>query len=159
MILDNKNVFVTISNDLVVGESNSFRIVNAPDFFDEEYLYPDQQIIDFMAVSHPGPNLFILAIDSENTKEENVRLQISKLQDTFGKEVTAHLVVMLPDIESFHLLSHLNELFNIRLAIANENLAKECKKWCLSHQQFLYDYKNYSQDVVTRRKEALVKRR
>ncbi|XP_040915313.1 GTPase IMAP family member 8-like isoform X2 [Toxotes jaculatrix] len=159
MILSSKNAFVTISNSHVVAESNLFKIINTADFLDEDCLYPDQQIIDFMAVSHPGPNLFILAVDSENTQEEKVVAQISRLQDAFGEKITAHLVVMLPDLESFHSLGHLRELFNILLAIANENLAKECRKWCQNHQPFLYDYKHYSQDVVMRRKTVLEKLR
>uniref|UniRef100_A0A4W6C2Q3 AIG1-type G domain-containing protein n=1 Tax=Lates calcarifer TaxID=8187 RepID=A0A4W6C2Q3_LATCA len=159
MILNCQNAFTTISHKLVVGETNSFKVFNTSDYFNEENMHPDQDIIDFMACSHPGINLFILAIDTENAQEEKVVAQISKLQEALGEEVTEHLVVILPDIESFHSLAHLKELFNIRLAIANENLAKECRAWCANHQSFLYDYKNYSQDVVIRRKAALEKRR
>ncbi|TKS84102.1 hypothetical protein D9C73_019131 [Collichthys lucidus] len=81
-----------------------------------------------MALSYPGPNLFILA---DNSQEENVVAQISKLQGLFGEGVTAHLVVMVPDIERFSSLSHLKELFRTRMAIANENLANECKSGVL----------------------------
>ena len=159
MILNTKNYFATLSQNIVMGENMSFRVFNTPDFFDEDCLYPDQHIIDLMAVSHPGPNLFILAVDSENTQEENVILQINKLQNTFGKEITAHLVTLLPDIESFHSLSHLKEMFNLQLAIANENLAKECRKWCPSSRSFLYNYRHYSQEVVIQRKKYFEKRR
>lgn len=159
MILSNHKAMVKVSNNIVVEENNTFKIINIPDFFDEEYLHPDQQIIDFMATSHPGPDLFILAIDSENTEEDRVRVQIDKIVETFGKEVTEHLVVTLPDIESFHSLGHLKKLFNIKLVIANEHLASECKKWCDGRQSFLYEYKNYSQDVVLKRKNALGNRR
>ncbi|XP_071322900.1 GTPase IMAP family member 8-like [Trachinotus anak] len=158
MILNSANAFATASNNLVVAENNSFKVLITPDFFDEECERPDQQIIDLMAMSHPGPHLFILAIDSENAHVEKVVAQISKLQETFGERITAHLVIMLPDIESVHSLGHLKEAFNITLAVVNENVAMECKKWCPSHQSFLFDYKNYSRDVVTRRQKTLERR-
>ncbi|XP_070707127.1 uncharacterized protein [Pempheris klunzingeri] len=147
-----------MENELVWEESSSFKIINTPDFFDEESQHPDQDIIDIMAVSHPGPDLLILAIDSENTQEEQVVAQITKLQDAFGEEVTAHLVVMSPDIESSHSLIHLKEKFNIKLAIATEDLVSGCKRWCRGHQSFQYEYNNYSQNVVRRRRTALEKR-
>ncbi|XP_051269498.1 GTPase IMAP family member 8-like [Dicentrarchus labrax] len=150
------NAFDTESNILVVGENSSFKIINTPDFFDEESLLPDQHIIDLMALSHPGPDLFILTIDPENTQEVDVVAQISKLQHTFGERITEHLVVTLPDMESFHSPSHLKEIFNIWLA-PDESMASECRKWCSGRDPFLYDYKNYSQDVVTKRKTALEK--
>ncbi|XP_051269501.1 GTPase IMAP family member 8 isoform X2 [Dicentrarchus labrax] len=150
------NAFNTESNILVVGETSSFKIINTPDFFDEESLLPDQHIIDLMALSHPGPDLFILTIDPENTQEVDVVAQISKLEHTFGEKITEHLVVTLPDMESFHSLGHLKEIFNIWLA-PDESMASECRKWCSDRDPFLYDYKNYSQDVVTKRKTALEK--
>nr|XP_046231793.1 GTPase IMAP family member 8-like isoform X2 [Scatophagus argus] len=159
MILCDGNYFVKESNSFVVEKNNSFKIINTPNFFDEECLHPDQQIIDFMALSYPGPDLFILAIDSDNTQEETVVAQISKLQHIFGENITAHLVVTLPNIESFHSLGHLKDQFKTRLATANENLSSDCKKWCLGHRSFLYDYKNYSKDVVIRRRTVLEKRR
>lgn len=158
MILCNNNAFITTSQNLVVAQDNSFKIINTPDFFDEECLHPDQQIIDFMALSYPGPDLFILAIDSENIQEENIMAQVRKLQDAFGEKVTAYLVVILPDIESFMSLSHLKDLFSIWLA-TTENLARECRKSCCGRQSFLFDYKNYSQDVVIRRMTELQMRR
>ena len=83
MILGN-SAFVSDTNDFVVETNRSFKIINTPDFFDEEYPHPDQLIIDFMARFHPGPHLFILAIDPENTQEEKVTAQITKLQENFG---------------------------------------------------------------------------
>lgn len=83
-ILSTYNAFTTMSENLVVAEDSSFKIINTPDFFDEENVHPDQQIIDFMALSYPGPHLFILAIDSENDQKENVMAQVRKLKETFG---------------------------------------------------------------------------
>ncbi|TMS07969.1 hypothetical protein E3U43_005452 [Larimichthys crocea] len=79
MILGSENYFTTQPDNFVVEKNNSFKIINTPDFFEEELLHPDHDIIDFMALSYPGPNLFILAVDSENSQEENVVAQISKL--------------------------------------------------------------------------------
>nr|XP_046231693.1 GTPase IMAP family member 8-like [Scatophagus argus] len=155
MIL-NDNAFVTTSQNFVVAHDGTFKVINTPDFFDEEYQHPDQQIIDFMALSYPGPDLFILV--SDNTQEQIIMAQVRKLQDSFGENITTHLVILLPDQESFASLRHLNGLFNIWLA-SNENLARECRASCCGRQTFLYDYKNYSQDVVIQRRTALEKRR
>lgn len=159
-IFSDGNAFTTTSEkNLVWAQNSSFKIINTPDFFDEESLHPDQQIIDFMALSYPGPDLFILSVDSENIQKEKVMAQVIKLQETFGEKVTAHLVVMLPNIESFNSLSHLNDLFSIWLQMNDENLARECRKTCCGRQGFLFDYKNYSQDVVMRRRTTLERRR
>ncbi|XP_027132842.1 GTPase IMAP family member 8 isoform X2 [Larimichthys crocea] len=141
----------------ILAVNNSFKIINTPHFFEEDSVHPDQDIIDLMARSYPGPNLFILAVDSENSQEENVVAQISKLQEIFGQQVTEHVFIILPDIESLQSLLHLKQIFNIHLAVANENLASECKTWCFGRHSFLYDYKNYSERVVRRRRTALMK--
>ncbi|XP_051269495.1 GTPase IMAP family member 8-like isoform X2 [Dicentrarchus labrax] len=114
MILSGEHNTVTKTNNFDVKKNDSFKIISTPDIFEQESLHPDQDIIDFMALSHPGPHLFILAIDSENTEEEKIVAQISKLQHTFGERITEHLVVTLPDIESFQSLSHLKERFHTR---------------------------------------------
>lgn len=138
-----------------------FKIINTPDLFDENAQHPDQQTIDFMATSHPGPHLFILAIDSENTHEEKVTTQITKLQDAFGVNMTSHLVMIFPDSQSSARLIRLKEMFNVPLTDVSENVAERCKEWCRNHHHtsFTYDYKNYSQEVVIRRKKTLDQRR
>lgn len=136
-----------------------FKIINTPDLFDENALHPDQQTIDFMATSYPGPHLFILAIDSENTHEEKVTTQIIKLQDAFGGNMTSHLVMIFPDSESSGRLIRLKEMFNVPLTDVSENVAEQCKEWCRNPQSFSYDYKNYSHEVVIRRKKTLDQRR
>ncbi|KAM3597117.1 uncharacterized protein V6R79_026318 [Siganus canaliculatus] len=147
--------FTTLTNDFSAQENDSYKVITTPDVFDEECPNPDQQIIDFMALSYPGLNLFILAIDSENTEEENVVKQITKLLYSFGEEITAHLAVMLPDTRSRSSLNHLDEWFKIRLVMADENLSSGCKNWCSHLGLFKFNYKHYSEDVVTRRREAL----
>lgn len=151
-----ENAFDSITPNFEVSQNNSFKIINTPNFFDED-VNLDQQIIDFMALSYPGPHLFILAIDSQNTKEEKVKAQVTKLQEMFGHKITAHLVVMLPDLESFIALQDLSKLFKISLPSAQQ-LASECERMCCGRQPFQFDYKNYSQDVVMRRIAALKSR-
>ncbi|KAG8010946.1 GTPase IMAP family member 8 [Nibea albiflora] len=143
----------------ILAENNSFKVINTPHLFEEDSLHPDQDIIDFMALSYPGPNMFILAIDSENSRNMGkVVGQITKLQEIFGQQVTEHLFIILPDKESLQSLLNLKEYFNTNLAVANENLASECKTWCFSRRHsFLYNYKNYSEEVVRRRRTALMK--
>ena len=141
-----------------MAEDNSFKLINTPNFFDEANLVQDQQIIDLMALSYPGPHLFLLAIDSENTQEQNVMAQVKKLQDTFGETVTEYLVLMLPDMESFTLLRHLNKRFHVWLP-TEENLAIYLRRLYGGRQSFVFEYKYYSQDVVMRQRTALEKRR
>ncbi|XP_035464824.2 GTPase IMAP family member 8 [Scophthalmus maximus] len=158
-ILSAEDYFNSASNDLVVGENNSFIVIKTHDFFDEKCKHPDQQIIDFMAISYPGPNLFMLVMDPGNTQEEKVVAQISKLQDIFGENITTHLVVMLPDVQSSQSLSHLREIFHVQLGSADDNLVHECRRWSPIRNSFLFNYKNYTQEAVTRRRAALEKRR
>lgn len=152
-----ENAFDSITPNFEVSQNKSFKIINTPNFFDED-VNLDQQIIDFMAFSYPGPHLFILAIDPQNTKEEQVKAQVTKLQEIFGHKITAHLVIILPDLESFMALQDLSKLFNIWLP-SPQQLASECKGLCCGRRPFQFDYKNYSQDVVMRRIAALDKRR
>lgn len=155
MILEKNNAFTKTSQETVVTENNFFKVIIAPDFFDEANLYPDQQLIDFMAVSYPGPHLFLLVIDSENNQKDNVLAQVSKLQDVFGDRVTEYLAIIPPDVESYMSLSQsLKDHFHIWLA-NNEGLARDCRKACSGSQPYRFDFKNYSQQVVEKRKAAL----
>lgn len=60
---------------------NLFNVVNASNIFNEDILYPDQQLINFMAVSYPGPHLFLLLIKHENKQTDKVLTQARKLQE------------------------------------------------------------------------------
>lgn len=101
----------------------------------------------------------MLVMDPGNTQEEKVVAQISKLQDIFGENITTHLVVMLPDVQSSQSLSHLREIFHVQLGSADDNLVHECRRWSPIRNSFLFNYKNYTQEAVTRRRAALEKRR
>ncbi|KAM9323046.1 uncharacterized protein KZ484_021130 [Pholidichthys leucotaenia] len=159
IILNSKD-FVNTSNDFECRERNSFNIIKVPNFLDGEWLFHnDQNVIDLMALTYPGPNLFLLVIDSENRQEEKVVAQIKHLQNTFGEDITSNLVVTLPDIESLFSLDYLKEKFHIELTMANKTLSEDCKEWCSGRNPFLYKYKIYSELVVLKRKEALEENR
>lgn len=151
------NSFI-LSNNVIMQENNTFKVINTGHFFDEDYQHPDQLAIDVMALSHPGPNLFILAIHPADSEETKVIAQIMKLQNVFGGKMTSNLVIMLPDGKTYNSLSHLS-YENIKLVMFTENLANDCEKWCNGHHPFIYDYKLYSQDVVIKRKKTLEKTR
>ncbi|XP_019963313.2 GTPase IMAP family member 8-like [Paralichthys olivaceus] len=159
MILNEQDHFKSNSDNLAMGENSSFCVINTPDFFDTECLSSDQRIIDFMAFSHPGLDLFILVVDSENTEEEKVFGQITRLQDIFGEQITSHLVVMLPNRESLQANDHLKEMFEMPIVVPTDNLPIQCRKWCPTRDSFVFEYKDYSQDVVLRRKAAFEKMR
>ncbi|XP_029028922.1 GTPase IMAP family member 8-like [Betta splendens] len=154
---DFKKKVVDIICKHVSAENSTFTVITTPEVFDEQCLYPDQQIIDFMARSLPGPNIFILAIDSENSSEEDAVTQITKLQTTIGQNVTEQLAVVIEVIEDINIydsLTCLRDAFSsIQLTTLTEDLADKCNKW--RSGPFQYDYKNYSADVVRRRKNEL----
>lgn len=151
-----KDEFIQTPSDCVLGESGCYKVINTPDVFSEDNKYPDQHLIDCMALSLPGPHLFILAIDLENAQEQRIVEQIHKLQENFGNDVCRHLVVTLPDIESYHSLSHLQKQFNVLLATLNENLGNECSTWC-KERPFVFHHNNYSERVVRRRRDTLLR--
>ncbi|KAM8871385.1 uncharacterized protein ACB058_003678 isoform 2-T2 [Synchiropus picturatus] len=154
-ILHNLSAFLTVSNHLTQRTNRNFRVINTPNFFDENCPSPDQLIIDFMAISHPGPDLFILVVDPAETAEEKVVAQITKLTYIFGDSVLPYLVVLLQDVDSYHSLHHLMDHFNLTVALNKENLAGDCRRWCCNGTSFHYQYNNYSEEVVKRRKESL----
>ncbi|KAK2827979.1 hypothetical protein Q5P01_019013 [Channa striata] len=156
IISDNKVTFGQKFNDFVLGHNNNVKITITPDFFDEKCLYPDQYIIDCMALSLPGPRMFILAIDSENSEQEEVMAQISKLQSIFRDDVTKHLAVITHNVEIYKSLSDLETRFkNIKLATASESLYSVCQNWCVGRKPFQYHYEHYSEAVITRRRKEL----
>ncbi|KAM4527730.1 uncharacterized protein PAE49_024450 [Odontesthes bonariensis] len=151
------NTFVKATQDISLGANKTFKVVCTGDIFEEHCLHPDKQIIDCMALSHPGPHLFILAIDAEHTEEGTVVDQIYKLRGHFGERFTSNLVVLLPSIEVFQALSHLGKQSSIQFVTANENLSSTCEQWCLKRELFLYEFTNYSRNVVERRMRSLNK--
>ncbi|XP_008299433.1 GTPase IMAP family member 6-like isoform X2 [Stegastes partitus] len=155
LILSNDNGSVKTLNDFVVLKSRSFRIISTRDFCDEDCPYPDQQVIDLLAHCYSGLHLFILAIDSENVQVEKIGSQIRKFQDIFGQTITEHLVVMFDKYMSNTSLDQLKETFNIELGTLSEHLVHDCMKWCKTRPVFQYHYRDYSEEVVKRRKNDL----
>ncbi|XP_055358030.1 GTPase IMAP family member 8-like isoform X2 [Betta splendens] len=155
-----KNAFSHMSDCCVTGESSTVKIINTPDFFDEDSRFPDQHIIDCMALSYPGPNLVILAVDSKNSQDKEVIDQINKLQYIFGENITANLVVLLPTTDVLKSPHHLKKRFRIHLKSMSDKLNYSvCSGWCSGQWSFQYNFNNYSEDVVLKRKSTLDKRR
>ncbi|XP_030599142.1 uncharacterized protein LOC115789772 [Archocentrus centrarchus] len=154
IILKGTNAAVTKLSNFVERENASYRIISTAEFF-EERRHPEELIIDFMALSDPGPHLFILAVDSDHSQEENVQAQITKVKDVFGGSVINCVAVILENQESLNLLEHVRKTLNIRMKTLDENLAAECKKWCSHQTPFQFDYNKYTQDAVERRKKDL----
>ncbi|XP_034048569.1 GTPase IMAP family member 8-like [Thalassophryne amazonica] len=156
IILDNE-AFCTVSNDCSMEMNKAFKIINTPDIFDEECPHPDQQIIDCMALSHPGPNLFILVMGSENTQENEVAEDINKLKRIFGDTITTKLVVIFEDMQSLQRAEHLQE--EVNMTVPDDNLIRKCSQWCSTSRPYNYTYNKYSEEVVTSRKHFLSKSR
>uniref|UniRef100_A0AAZ1XBQ6 AIG1-type G domain-containing protein n=2 Tax=Oreochromis aureus TaxID=47969 RepID=A0AAZ1XBQ6_OREAU len=157
-IIRGPNASVTKLGNFVERNNNQYRIISTSDFFEEQYDSPDQLIIDFMALSDPGPRLFILVIDSKNTQVENVVTQISRLQHVFGENVTENIVIVLEESRE-NLQGRIKEMYNIQMVTMNENLAVQCKEWCSHQRPFQFDYRDYPQHTVKRRKDHLMRTR
>ncbi|XP_068190802.1 GTPase IMAP family member 8-like isoform X3 [Antennarius striatus] len=155
-IFKDNTPFVTLPNGLVMAKNESFRIFGLH-LFDEDCNFPDQKIIDFMASSYPGPNMFILIIDLENIQKKEIYSEVYKHKTVFGEDLVRHLTVLLPDQNSFESLIHLKEQFTIGWA-TDKNLAEQCRKSCHGQQAYLFTYTNYSEDVVKRRRASLEKK-
>ncbi|XP_057675032.1 uncharacterized protein LOC130905533 isoform X1 [Corythoichthys intestinalis] len=153
LILANDDVFRKISKDFGVGENHSFKVINVPNFF-EDCPAPDQQVIDLLALAYPGPDLFLLAIDSENKGCEDVVEQMRKLEKFFGNSIKHNLIVIFEKQELYDSILYLKDN-NIQLGMLNENLATDCKIWGAARPSFLYDYKDHSWRVIERRMEQL----
>lgn len=157
-IIRGPNASVTKLGNFVERNNNLYRIISTSDFFEEQYDFPDQLIIDFMALSDPGPRLFILVIDSKSTQVENVVTQISRLQHVFGENVRENIVIVLEESRE-NLQGRIKEMYNIQMVTMNENLAVQCKEWCSHQRPFQFDYRDYPQHTVKRRKDHLMRTR
>ncbi|XP_030599118.1 GTPase IMAP family member 8-like [Archocentrus centrarchus] len=144
-ILKNHKVVSKMFTDFTLKENESFRIINTPDVLDEKCL--DQNIIDLMALSDPGPDLFILALDSEDAD-----VQINKLQHIFGETVRNHLVIITENSKMQEQLSSHYKIFNIQAV--SKNLPDQCQEW-LPEQSFQFDCESYFQNAVKRRRRYL----
>lgn len=144
-----KSQFVLTGNGFSKAENATFRVIILPDTFDPGCQF---QIIDFMTLCHPGPNLFILEIDHKNSSGDEVVDEIDKLQKIFGDHMTQHLVVIT---ENYASLCSLKEIYHLQLATPSDKLASDCRKWCSSCKPFLYDYSRCLTGVIERRTDEL----
>lgn len=151
-----RDAFAEASHGCVMRESSTWRVIDVPGFFEELCPCPDQQVIDCMALSYPGPNLVLLAVDSDNSQQ--LMDQVRKLQCVFGDNITANLVVVLPTTDVLKSLHHVKKHF-IRLEPVSDRLGSDCRTWCSGQRSFHYSFNNYSKDVVQRRRSTLDKRR
>ncbi|XP_024233193.2 GTPase IMAP family member 8 [Oncorhynchus tshawytscha] len=139
-------------------ENELYAAINTPDMFGEGN-NPDQQIIDCMALSYPGPHISLLVIQDRHDTSEDVEQQIEHLRDIFGENITENIIVMLPhggDI--FPLASYCNQNRKYPLEVLN-NSNDLHKKLPMDRKFFKYTYENYSEGVVLKRKETLSEKR
>lgn len=157
-IIEGDNVFPKASNDCVQKESGKFVVINTPDFFNE-YNNPDQQIFDCMALSAPGPHLFLLVLDQGKDMEQEFTAQIDLLKEIFGDQITRHLIVMSPSIDHVDCkaFNDRNQKLELIEGINYNDLAKECEKLC-NRQHFVWNKVRYSTKRLEKRKLALKNR-
>lgn len=118
--------------------------------------HPDQQIIDCMALSYPGPHISLLVIQDGHDTPEEVKQQVVHLQDTFGEKITENMIVILPcGVEIFPQASYSNQNMKYPLKIFNSSNDLH-KKLQMDHKFFKYTYEKYTEGVVLKRKATLV---
>ncbi|KAK6314540.1 hypothetical protein J4Q44_G00140690, partial [Coregonus suidteri] len=115
---------------------------------------PDQQIIDCMALSYPGPHISLLVIQDGHDTPEEVGQQVVHLQDTFGEKITANMIVMLPGRSDIIALErYINQ--NLKYPLEVLNNSNDLHKKLLKDRKFFnYTYEKYSKDVVLKRNET-----
>lgn len=118
--------------------------------------HPDQQIIDCMALSYPGPHISLLVIQDGHDTPEEVKQQVVHLQDTFGEKIRANMIVMLPcRVDIVALKHYINQNMKYPLEVLN-NSNDLHKKLQMDHKFFKYTYEKYTEGVVLKRKATLV---
>ncbi|XP_045556084.1 GTPase IMAP family member 8 isoform X3 [Salmo salar] len=136
-------------------ENKSYAVINTPDMFGEGN-HPDQQIIDCMALSYPGPHISLLVIQDGHDTPEEVKQQVVHLQDTFGEKIRANMIVMLPcRVDIVALKHYINQNMKYPLEVLN-NSNDLHKKLQMDHKFFKYTYEKYTEGVVLKRKATLV---
>lgn len=148
-ILKNNN-FVKMENNFVIGENQFFRIIIVHDFFKDDCPYPDQLIIDLMAHSDSGIDLFIVATENH----DEIR-QISRLTGFFNKPVKQQLLAIVEENSSITLRSE--KSYNVLQGM--DELADRCYSICKRQPPFQFDHTDYSKKVVDRRKAELKRKR
>uniref|UniRef100_A0A8K9XBF1 AIG1-type G domain-containing protein n=1 Tax=Oncorhynchus mykiss TaxID=8022 RepID=A0A8K9XBF1_ONCMY len=139
-------------------ENQLYAAINTPDMFGEGN-NSDQQIIDCMALSYPGLHISLLVIQDRHDTPEEVKQQVVHLQDTFGENITANMIVMLPCRDEIFALKHyINQNIKYPLEVLN-NYNDLHKKLRMDRKFFKYTYENYSESVVLKRKETLSEKR
>ncbi|XP_029598327.1 GTPase IMAP family member 8 isoform X2 [Salmo trutta] len=139
-------------------ENKSYAVINTPDMFGEGN-HPDQQIIDCMALSYPGPHISLLVIQDGHDTPEKVKQQVVHLQDTFGEKITANMIVMLTRRVDIVALKHyINQNMKYPLEVLN-NSNDLHKKLPMVHKFFKYTYEKYTEGVVLKRKATLAGKR
>ncbi|XP_071187528.1 GTPase IMAP family member 8-like [Salvelinus alpinus] len=134
-------------------ENRSYAVINTPDMFGEGN-NPDQQIIDCMALSYPGPHISLLVIQDGHDTPEEVKQQVDHLQDTFGEKITANIIVMLPcRNHSFELKRYTNQ--NVKYHQGVLNNSNDLHKLQIDRKLFRYTYEKYTECVVLKRKATL----
>lgn len=145
-LLSGSAVSKVTDDGLKVTESGAFKVITVPDFG----IHLSLHVTDCMALSQPGPHLFILAVQADQA--DQAREEINALRKCFGKDIIRHLVVMVNDMGGYQELRPLEEELGFRLATANENMQRQCREWCSGPA---YNYENNMSLLLEDRKKTL----
>ncbi|XP_029985305.1 uncharacterized protein LOC115415807 isoform X2 [Sphaeramia orbicularis] len=140
---------VATENSLAVTDGGAFKVISMPDF---SGVHPGPSVTDCMALSQPGPHLFILAVDSHRVHPKKAEDDVDALRKHFGDDVIKHLVVMVKDMDSYQALSPLEDRLGFRLATASENMQRQCKEWSTGPA---YNYQQSMKLLLSQRRKVL----
>ncbi|XP_055761933.1 GTPase IMAP family member 8-like [Salvelinus fontinalis] len=129
-----------------VNRSTDVVVINTPDLINEEFPVANLQIVDCMAHSHPGPDLFLLVIEEGRATPKEVKPQVKLLKYTFGEHMTENMLIVLPDSRDLKAFEKESELKCCTIDDLLDNLTKLKK-----HHQYQYNY----QDFMTKRRSFL----
>lgn len=131
------------------NENEELIVIVTPNLYDETS--PDQDVIDCMALSYPGPHVVLLVVEGGELREQIDR-GTKKITQLYGEEIGRKTEVLIANTDykqgstchqayhTFHDLDKLKEIWSEK-----------------THQRLELYFRDYSEDVVERRRKTLLK--
>ncbi|XP_062338815.1 uncharacterized protein LOC134037517 [Osmerus eperlanus] len=121
-IIDNPGLITTLGKCRQI-ENERFTVITTPDLSDKET--PDQNVIDCMALCHPGPHVFLLLVQDREATAEGIGKGIGKIQEMYGEEIARKTDVLI--LNSFQ--QQVKVKLPLHIIYSENGLEKRKEKW------------------------------
>ncbi|KAK6314538.1 hypothetical protein J4Q44_G00140670 [Coregonus suidteri] len=140
-----------------VNSSTNVVVINTPDdLINEEFQVANLQIVDCMAHSQPGPNLFLLVIEEGHATPKEVKHQVDQLKYTFGEDMTENMIIVLPDSHHYKAFKKESKLKFCTIDDVDKPMLNNLHPYRFNYDEFMtkrryfLESKNKSQDKTER---------